>query len=304
MASASGNLPSINPATTWSTEHKTRATFFTLPRELRQKILYLSNGIHVFKQPDFWLFNRGRRGQIRHIGKNAKNRTTSQAKILTDSLPGLEADVEYVLGLWLNEIDEMTELCLEDVHLILGWCTPVKMSRKKPYSLRPIKQNKSRKPQPKTPSTQASATKRRQPTNYFDLPRELRQRILLLTFSCGFHLTISDAFSPPEEPHHRRKLIDDVSEWEKRRHRLWAEYLGLLSSKLLWREDVAYVLRKMSRDVDRVVVDYLLNQVLGIRRTHSEEWYERQGEKIEFYVRQCRLGLKCRTVGGHLVQWV
>lgn len=89
------------------------------------------------------------------------------------------------------------------------------MARKKQNTLRPVKQNKSKKPVAEAPITLAPEAVLPNPTNYFSLPRELRQRIIYLTFSRGFRAAVSEVPSPADQENQRSELIKDVGEWEK-----------------------------------------------------------------------------------------
>lgn len=62
----------------------------------------------------------------------------------------------------------------------------------------------------------------------------------------------------------------------------------------------------MSRDVDRLVVGCLLEPKLEVRRLHNEDYYERQGNRLEYYLRGRRLGQHRRAEEEkcYSIQWV
>lgn len=178
------------------------------------------------------------------------------------------------------------------------------MARKKPKSLRTVKQNKSKKPVAKAPISPAPEPAFQKSTNYFSPPRELRQKIIRLTFSRGFRAVVSETPRPTEQEH-RSELIKEVGEWEKSHHRLWAEYLKILLKDTIWQEDVGSMLKKMSRDVDRVVVGCLLDPTLKLRRLHSEDYYKRRGNAIEdlFFAHNCGQRRKSEKEKWYSIQW-
>lgn len=104
---------------------KTRTTFFSIPRELRQKILYLSCDLEIKihdhpLNPDYrgvTVFDRVYGVPYRSVitelsARNEKKRSKAWGGVLTLGLSAaVEKDVEYVVHKWIMETDGMAEEC-------------------------------------------------------------------------------------------------------------------------------------------------------------------------------------------------
>ncbi|QDS72010.1 hypothetical protein FKW77_001869 [Venturia effusa] len=105
------------------TAPKKPATFLTLPRELRQKILYYSCSIGYTDGKDLQLKLQDPMSTFEHqlsINKNEKFRFRMWARVLTKAI-GMDEEVGFVEKKWEKEVDVTIERCVKKEHFILFW---------------------------------------------------------------------------------------------------------------------------------------------------------------------------------------
>ncbi|RDI77907.1 hypothetical protein Vi05172_g12163 [Venturia inaequalis] len=107
-------LESNKPPVDHTSTNPQPATFLTLPRELRQKILYLSSSFELTVSAHRQPFRDKRTWGLKRVGNSEMHHYRLWAQLLKIAVKDVAFwhDLDYVMEMWIEEVDDIVKRCL------------------------------------------------------------------------------------------------------------------------------------------------------------------------------------------------